>query len=400
MFDCKDYGDVTDGKEDEEVGSQGKEEEEDGETDDVDEEELKDDPDYYYNKLLDDVYPLRKVKPRPPDKLYNETYTAPLGQVHPSRGSRQLPPCREEEKRFADSQDDEDIGEEDDVDDDKECDYQTNREKTPQPVRLPYSYYAHSNHLNGQFEAQRRERSSLLSIPTATSTHTNTSRQSVSVSPPTSRRTTIHTPQTQEYTSVLITDSIMRKIKEDELGANHKLHIINKRDTTGLIHNSLRSTLKQLKPHFIYIHLGINDLTTNRPINQIMANYGEFLLFVDQEIGLQTKVIFSFPLLNGYKPMYPRIMELRDQLHNWITKLDKSVPMCNKHLLFNPNTNFFKKDNNRSILWNQQATELFNTREGDYVHLSFTGIRTILGNFRHIVHRIIRESAELDGTPF
>ena len=113
----------------------------------------------------------------------------------------------------------------------------------------------------------------------------------------------------------------MRRIKEDELGTNQQLHTINKRYSYGLSHDKLRKSLTKLKPDYIYVHLGINDVHGNRPVNQIMAAFGEFMLIVNEELK-DSKIIFSMPLLNGEQNMTPCILELREEMHKWITSLD------------------------------------------------------------------------------
>ena len=253
-------------------------------------------------------------------------------------------------------------------------DYHPSSNNQNLPGRLPYSYH-------------------LKSLPKPVSVP----RRSSSHQEPLRSTNDQNTKKREPTTTLLITDSIMRRIKDNELGVNHKLHIAHKRDSTGLAHNQLRETIKKIKPDFIYIHLGINDIRIQRPVKQIMAAFGEFMLFIDEEVDPLTKIIFSMPLLNGNKNDYPHILELRSQLHYWITTLDTKVGIWNRQLLFNPNTNFFRRDAHGNILRNMQVTEYFNTRKGDYVHLNDFGQKTILANFRYIIHRITRESNHFNG---
>ena len=181
----------------------------------------------------------------------------------------------------------------------------------------------------------------------------------------------------------------MRSIETDDLGVNHKLHKIHKRNSLGLSHRDLRETILKTKPDFIYVHLGINDVHVNRPLKEIMANFGEFMLFIEEECK-QAKLIFSMPLLNGNKTEYPMILDLREELYNWITTIGSMSELANRDLLFNPNTNFFRRDNKGSIIRTSQATDLFKTREGDYTHLNDVGQRVILANMRHSIHYITR----------
>ena len=188
----------------------------------------------------------------------------------------------------------------------------------------------------------------------------------------------------------------MRTMKADDLGVDHEVRIFNKTDSFGLADKFLRDSIRQEKPDYIYVHLGINDLHKKRSLSTIMAAFDEFVLFVDEEVP-HSKLIFSMPLLNGNKNTYPQILELRERMYNMITTMDTKTGFGNRDILFNPNTNFFKKDSDGHVVRTAQSTELFDTVKGDYIHLSQVGQRVIRANFRHMIHRITSEVEESYG---
>ena len=62
-------------------------------------------------------------------------------------------------------------------------------------------------------------------------------------------------PEKSRYKTLLITDSILRHVKEnDSLGVNHDMYQINKRDSRGLNEAKLRQKIKDLRPDFVYVH--------------------------------------------------------------------------------------------------------------------------------------------------
>jgi hypothetical protein len=84
----------------------------------------------------------------------------------------------------------------------------------------------------------------------------------------------------------------------DALGVNHQLKIINKRDTSGLNEESVRRTLTEYKPDFVYIHLGVNDINQNFDIKDSLDNFCNFILFRDTQLP-SCKLFLSLPLLTG-----------------------------------------------------------------------------------------------------
>ena len=88
----------------------------------------------------------------------------------------------------------------------------------------------------------------------------------------------------------LITDSIMRHVTEGDLGDKYAFRRIDLRDTGGLNSEKVRHTLNRLQPHFVYVHLGINDIQNQtRQVDQSIANIDSFLEFMTDTLP-ETKV--------------------------------------------------------------------------------------------------------------
>ena len=179
----------------------------------------------------------------------------------------------------------------------------------------------------------------------------------------------------------------MRNLDGD-LGTNHKLHVINKRKSTGLLEQQVRESLVNIKPDFVYVHLGINDLADGSPAEEIITRFGNFVLFLDDKLP-RSRVIFSYPLLTANKHHNELILRLRAFINDWTRNLDSTVEIKDRQLLLNVNSNFETKGD----LYDRgprltQVQDLFSDRDG--VHLTDAGKRLILGNFRHCVHDITR----------
>ena len=182
------------------------------------------------------------------------------------------------------------------------------------------------------------------------------------------------------YVTVLITDSIMRQVPEDVLGTNHTLHIINKRNTDALSLPSLRSSLERIKPDFIYVHLGINDLFDRKTYNTVVSNYGTFHLFAYDKLPM-SRVIISLPLPTD-KPEECEVLEnLHKSTCSWIDVSEGSKLVEDRHLHYNVNRNF------RSQNWTPKSS-LF-SRDG--IHLSDSGKEQMMKNFRFGIHSITRK---------
>ena len=196
-------------------------------------------------------------------------------------------------------------------------------------------------------------------------------------------------PTARKYRTVLITDSIMSCINDKDLGENHDLYKIRKRHSSGLVNRTEQTTVLAVKPDYIYIHLGINDLFDKVPIDTIITNFDDFLLFTDERLP-KSKVIISFPLLTDDVNDRKRILDLRKHLMKWILyrEQDEGVGIENRRLIFNSNTNFLKRTEDHSGAPTfGQVKDLFDRRG---VHLTDKGKEVILRNFRFCINDITR----------
>jgi lysophospholipase L1-like esterase len=192
-----------------------------------------------------------------------------------------------------------------------------------------------------------------------------------------SRTPAVTTPKPREFTTVLITDSIMKNIKLNDLGVNHSVHMIRKRDSTGLINIDVRNALKRLNPDFIYVHIGINDIFADRPIKHIMINFNN-LITAKNEVARNAKIIFSLPLLTDNNRVNELVKKLRWAIHDLTTNLAYEThdeELKYRELLVNANDNL------------DEGNDLF---EEDGVHLSARGQRIIRSNFRCGIHTLTR----------
>ena len=197
---------------------------------------------------------------------------------------------------------------------------------------------------------------------------------------PSAQSLRVRRPPARTYSTVLITDSIMRQTPDDILGSNHTIHIINKRNTDGLFLPSVRSTLENMRPDFIYIHLGINDLCDMKRYGTIVANYGSFHLYAIDKIPM-TRVIFSLPLPTDRAEECDVIDDLHRSTCNWIDVCEGNKPLDDRHVHYNTNSNF-RSQNGR------QKADLF-TRDG--IHLTNAGKEQMTKNFRFSIHSITRK---------
>ena len=102
------------------------------------------------------------------------------------------------------------------------------------------------------------------------------------------------------FKTVLITDSILRHVRDiDSLGVNHELHRINKRDSNGLTDDKVLEEIQKIRPDYIYVHLGVNDVAQvpRVPLIKTLQNFMRFKKFCGWQWG--TQVIFSLPLLTA-----------------------------------------------------------------------------------------------------
>ena len=183
------------------------------------------------------------------------------------------------------------------------------------------------------------------------------------------------------FKTVLITDSMLRHINNDDaLGVNHQLKTINKRDSSGLKHDDLRQNIQEIRPDFIYIHLGVNDVAQDISPRETLKNLIDFKTFTDRFIG--TKLILSLPLYTGDYDTNLKIMGLREIMKEFVRHFhddNPHVPLKMKKIWLNANANFTKDG---SVIQKHYGA--------DGVHLSNTGKQIVLHNLRHHIHNITR----------
>jgi lysophospholipase L1-like esterase len=192
------------------------------------------------------------------------------------------------------------------------------------------------------------------------------------------------TSPARTFKTILITDSILRHVQDmdtkNALGKNHELTLINKRDTSGLAARNLRNEILEVKPDFIYVHLGINDVNQNMELKETLDNILGFCLFVDESLE-GTKVFLSLPLITADEESNTRIRDLRNALDTFVREINSrdSSPLKDRFLFCNKNVNFMREGH--------LIAEFY---RDDGVHPSARGKEVILGNFRHSIHETTR----------
>ena len=190
--------------------------------------------------------------------------------------------------------------------------------------------------------------------------------------------------QPKKFKTVLITDSILRHVSDmdtaNALGKNHQLHLVNKRDSIGLQDHKMRTSIFQMEPDFIYVHLGVNDVSQNLSLKESLANFYSFVVFVEEYLP-RTKLFISQPLMTGDPEANERIAELREALEIYVSTMHRNDtrPIKDRVLFMNPNNNFLRDG--------QLVQELY---RDDGVHPSERGKDVILGNMRHSIHMMTR----------
>ncbi len=182
------------------------------------------------------------------------------------------------------------------------------------------------------------------------------------------------------FKTVLITDSILGHVKNiDSLGVYHELHQIRKRDSSGLTEEPVLQKLQEIRPDYIYIHLGVNDVAGGVPLIKTLQNFMRFKKFCGYQWG--TQVIFSLPLLTADPEANVKIHDLREALRALIidSQVHPPEPLTVRKFWWNPNLNFIKDGN---AIWDNHSA--------DGTHLSNTGKDLILQNLRHHIHHMAR----------
>ena len=81
-----------------------------------------------------------------------------------------------------------------------------------------------------------------------------------------------------------------------------------------------------MKPDFVYVHLGINDINQNINSSQTLKNIYSFNLLVD-ELLPGSKLFLSLPLLTGDPFTNIAITRLRDSLHMYVKRFNENNPV-------------------------------------------------------------------------
>ena len=161
------------------------------------------------------------------------------------------------------------------------------------------------------------------------------------------------------------------------VGTNHRLHLMNRRDSSALNNEHLREHVKELYPDYIYLHLGVNDVHQNFTVKQTLTNFYSFFLFAEEEIP-RCKVFVSLPLYTGDPAANDRIAKIRRHISLFVNRVDNRS-LKERILFINPNNNFMKEG--------CLVPELYAT---DMVHLTERGKSLILANMRHSIHEMTR----------
>ena len=176
----------------------------------------------------------------------------------------------------------------------------------------------------------------------------------------------------------------MKHIPEDTLGTNHELYVLNYTGTNGLSQRRVRNTLEHMKPDFVYVHLGINDIFRNTAVKEISANLGEFSVFAHDKLK-DSKIIFSLPLTTNKHDECEQVRQLHALTMSWIVKsCPPELPVDDRQCYFVTNQNM------RTIEWTQKIQ--FFSRDG--IHLTSSGKETILKNFRYRIHSMARTALQ------
>ena len=186
------------------------------------------------------------------------------------------------------------------------------------------------------------------------------------------------------FTTVLITDSIMKSVPLDALGTNHKLHILHKGDSNSLGKDSLLKRLEWINPDFVYVHLGINDICGRYPkSNDItLSQFKDFSSYLSRNLP-NTRLIYSLPLRTDDRFECDAVTDLTRRLINLVNVTNGSSNTLQCKVLFNTNSNFETIQGGQTI----QTPDLFSQ---DGIHLTAGGSLQIIRNFRHVIHDLTR----------
>lgn len=182
----------------------------------------------------------------------------------------------------------------------------------------------------------------------------------------------------------LITDSIMRHIGSLASTWQYKFSFsrIDCRDSTGLCSANTRDELKRLRPHIVYVHLGINDIHRGADKADVIDHMRDFHYFMDDWLP-ETRIVFSLPLPNGKQHHERLIAQLRSSISLYVNQGPSSSDKHKIHL--QPNNSMMLVDENQEM---QQKSIFF--QNNDRVHLTERGKSAMLHSLRGMLHRIFK----------
>jgi lysophospholipase L1-like esterase len=184
----------------------------------------------------------------------------------------------------------------------------------------------------------------------------------------------------------LITDSIMRHISEEKMVFRKYRVNFTRIDRTGsrsLLSDTLLENIEKKKPDILYLHLGINDIQSGVQIPDIVDNFKKFDERL-QRISPATRVVISFPLLNGKDEHSHQVFTLRHSLSQLAGSQEHNDNPSQKIIFLQKNDKFFEDTSSTR----RQNTIYY--LENDRLHLSSRGKTAITCTMRDTVDLIIK----------
>ena len=196
----------------------------------------------------------------------------------------------------------------------------------------------------------------------------------------------------QKIEVLLITDSIMRHISEDDMnfGAKYRVNFtrVDRTSTKALAQRKLLEMISTKKPHLIYVHLGINDVQEGSDPMEAVRNLENFDKRL-KEISPSTHLILSSPLLNGKSYHTRSIYTIRRSLMLYLHKQEFRSDYRQSRLSVQPNAHFLIDP---SLEQRRQNPRYF--LNNDPLHLSPLGRRAIISTMRDTLNSIFKQKEE------
>ena len=132
--------------------------------------------------------------------------------------------------------------------------------------------------------------------------------------------------------------------------------------------------MADLKTHFVYIHLGIQDFRRGRKIKDVLKEYDEFADWSRRMIP-SAKIIFSLPLPTDINFEAEVLYNFRWRIYDWMHDKDPA----GKYLFINFNPNMIDRGLQRPGFY-----------ANDGVHLTSAGKGVIMRSFRGFIHNLVK----------